>query len=333
MSRAASRICSGRRSTISWRLSAFRRRGTSWGRSPTCSVCPGSRSPRRPRGTSAGSRAGSGLDSGIHGEQLLLDFVLFWLQRRNPAAGALVSHLHRGFDVVTADAAGDGGDREIPGDLCRVDLAAASPMNFWLRSVRHPDSLAAQLVFLRQAWSSQLGAELWRIQSALDLIEEESAPRWSGDGAPQVETPGLPVDAEQHYAVDREWMPRLVLAAKNTLVWLQQMSSAYGRHIYRLDQIPDEEMELLAGRGVTGLWLIGLWERSPASSEIKRRRGNPEAAASAYSLRAYRIAEELGGEEALATLASTSRRARNSTGRRHGSESHGDRLGLGPRPS
>jgi glycosidase len=166
----------------------------------------------------------------------------------------------------------------------------------------HPDSLAAQLVFLRQAWGSQLGAELWRVQSALDLIEEESAPRWSGDGAPPVETPGLPADAEKNYAVDREWMPRLVLAAKNTLVWLQQMSSAYGRHISRLDQIPDEEMALLAGRGVTGLWLIGLWERSPASSEIKRRRGNPEAAASAYSLRAYRIAEELGGEEALATL-------------------------------
>lgn len=257
--------------------------------------------PSETLGTSTGTRAGSGLDSVIHGEQLLLDFVLFWLQRQNPAAGALVSHLHRGFDSSPLM---QRAMVEIERFLATcAGLTSGSLADELLAPVgAHPDSLAAQLVFLRQAWSSQLGAELWRVQSALDLIEEESAPRWSGDGAPPVETPGLPADAEKNYAVDREWMPRLVLAAKNTLVWLQQMSSAYGRHISRLDQIPDEEMALLAGRGVTGLWLIGLWERSPASSEIKRRRGNPEAAASAYSLRAYRIAEELGGEEALATL-------------------------------
>ena len=43
-------------------------------------------------------------------------------------------------------------------------------------------------------------------------------------------------------------------------------------------------------------------ERSPASKRIKQLRGNPEAEASAYALRAYRVAAELGGEAALANL-------------------------------
>ena len=53
---------------------------------------------------------------------------------------------------------------------------------------------------------------------------------------------------------------------------------------------------------MTGLWLIGLWERSRASEKIKRWRGNADAVASAYSLDDYRIADDLGGEAAYATL-------------------------------
>ena len=52
------------------------------------------------------------------------------------------------------------------------------------------------------------------------------------------------------------------------------------------------------------MWLIGLWERSPASARIKQICGNPEAAASAYSLNDYEIAEELGGWAALDNLRS-----------------------------
>ena len=54
--------------------------------------------------------------------------------------------------------------------------------------------------------------------------------------------------------------------------------------------------------GVTGLWLIGLWERSRASEKIKRWRGNADAVASAYSLDDYRIADDIGGEAAYAAL-------------------------------
>ena len=97
-------------------------------------------------------------------------------------------------------------------------------------------------------------------------------------------------------------MPRLVLLAKSTYVWLDQLSRRHGREIRTLDAIPDEELETIARRGITGLWLIGLWQRSPASERIKRWRGNADAVASAYSLDDYRIADDLGGENALADL-------------------------------
>ena len=57
-----------------------------------------------------------------------------------------------------------------------------------------------------------------------------------------------------------------------------------------------------ASRGITGLWFIGVWERSKASAEIKHMMGNADAIASAYSLADYEIAAELGGKEALEQL-------------------------------
>src|SRR5581483_11623737 len=104
------------------------------------------------------------------------------------------------------------------------------------------------------------------------------------------------------FTQDREWHPRVVLMAKNAHVWLDQLSRRYSQDVHRLDQVPDEELDKLVSWGVTGLWLIGLWQRSRASERIKRMRGNPEAAASAYALDDYRVADDLGGEEAWASL-------------------------------
>ena len=69
-------------------------------------------------------------------------------------------------------------------------------------------------------------------------------------------------------------MPNVVMLAKSTLVWLDQLSKTYGYPINTLDQIPDYELDLLAERGFTSLWLIGLWERSTASKKIKNLCGN-----------------------------------------------------------
>ncbi|MGD8751399.1 MAG: alpha-amylase family glycosyl hydrolase, partial [Anaerolineales bacterium] len=74
--------------------------------------------------------------------------------------------------------------------------------------------------------------------------------------------------------------------------------------IHRLDQVPNEELDKFADWGFSGLWLIGLWQRSPASRRIKQMTGNPEAVSSAYSLYDYVIADDLGGEEAYQDLKS-----------------------------
>lgn len=111
-----------------------------------------------------------------------------------------------------------------------------------------------------------------------------------------------PLHEYEAFSVDDAWMPNVVLMAKSTYVWLEQLSKKYQRHIYRLDQIPVEELKLLRDRGLTALWLIGLWERSRASQTIKRLRGQADAVASAYSLMDYHIAEDLGGDEAYQKL-------------------------------
>ena len=128
-------------------------------------------------------------------------------------------------------------------------------------------------------------------------------------------------------------MPRTVLIAKSVYVWLHQLSQTYGRPVQTLDQIPDEELDLLPRRGFNALWLIGVWERSRASQRIKQMTGNPEAAASAYSLADYTIAADLGGETALPEPARARRRARHPPGQRHGPQPHGHRLPLGDRAS
>ncbi len=69
-----------------------------------------------------------------------------------------------------------------------------------------------------------------------------------------------------------------------------------------LSDVPDEELDKLSARGLTGLWLIGIWERSTASRRLKQRMGQPDAAASAYSIYDYQVAADLGGEAAVTDL-------------------------------
>lgn len=170
-----------------------------------------------------------------------------------------------------------------------------------------PYDLKGQLEYIRTRWFSILGEWLARLLSGLDLIAEEQKAGWSGgigSGTPDMDPYSFGDISKEYerFSPDREWMPNVVLMAKSALVWLSQLTEKYKRPITRLDQIPDEELDFLATSGFTGLWLIGLWERSPASKRIKQICGNPEAAASAYSLDDYEIAGELGGWSALDNL-------------------------------
>jgi glycosidase len=165
-------------------------------------------------------------------------------------------------------------------------------------AIEVPHSLAGQLEYIRQHWGFLVSNYLSRLLSSIDLIKEEQKITFLGPGPAEVyKFKGLESEPEQ-FTPDRDWMPQLVLMAKNIYVWLDQLSKTYGRLITKLNEIPLEELETLQRIGFSGLWLIGLWERSPASQKIKQLCGNPEAVPSAYSLFDYQIAEDLGGEEA-----------------------------------
>ena len=165
-----------------------------------------------------------------------------------------------------------------------------------------PDSLAGQLEYIRNNWGKLIGDHFRKLLSSLDFISEEEQIRFAGPGpsyAPSFDH--LDPDWEK-YSPDSDWMPKVVMLAKNAYVWLDQLSKKYNRSIRILSEVPDEELDLMAGRGFTGLWLIGLWERSQASQKIKQIMGNEEAVASAYSLLNYEIASDLGGWDAFNNL-------------------------------
>ncbi|MBN8582266.1 MAG: alpha-amylase, partial [Anaerolineae bacterium] len=173
-----------------------------------------------------------------------------------------------------------------------------------------PDSLEGQLQFILEKWGFLLGEEFSvRILRGMDYLREDVIRKQGPSDTFNQDTPiptftGHDYAEYERYSPDQEWMPHLVLMAKNTYVWLDQLSKKYQREIKYLNEIPDEELDLLAARGFTGLWLIGLWERSRASQRIKQRMGQQDAVASAYSLHSYDIANDLGGWEALQDLRS-----------------------------
>jgi glycosidase len=181
-----------------------------------------------------------------------------------------------------------------------------------------PDSLTGQLAFIQQKWADLLGDFIRRLLTAIDVLKEEEiaiwmlfhppapgpfgGPQFGDSSAAAIPRFGFGEHEYERFSADVEWMPRTVMIAKSIYVWLDQLSKTYRRAIHTLDQIPDAELDLLARRGFNALWLIGVWERSRASQRIKQMTGNPEAAASAYSLLDYNIASELGGEPAFFNL-------------------------------
>ncbi|MDE3089156.1 MAG: alpha-amylase [Chloroflexota bacterium] len=249
-------------------------------------------------------------DGTRHREIVLEEMLLLWLANMNPAFAPylelfedaaleketaylkIASALHDFFDTQPRF----GPDNQNLIGMLRAPALAS------------PHSLAGQLDFIAKRWRGLLGEYFTRLLSSLDFIkEEERMAAFVGiGGPPQVPVPtfaypGIESEAER-FSPDLDWMPNLVLIAKNIYVWLDQLSKKYSRAIIALDQIPDEELDQLARWGFTGLWMIGLWERSAASQRIKQRMGNPDAVASAYSLFDYQIAHALGGERAYQNL-------------------------------
>jgi len=188
----------------------------------------------------------------------------------------------------------------------------------------NPYNLEEQLAFIRNEWGLILDEGLIRkLLKGADLIKEDYK-IFVKHGGGEKATPPVPYYGDEieklkkfegkekvskvpllepeQFSEDIHWMPEVVMIAKNIFVWMHQLSEKYGYEINKLDEIPDEELDQLAEWNFNALWLIGLWERSSASRSIKQIMGNPEAAASAYSLFDYEVANELGGEDAFNNL-------------------------------
>ena len=246
-------------------------------------------------------------------EEYLEEILLLWLANQNPAYAPIAplvgdDELRRGtaYESLIAAARADLGAAPAFGPLGEPLLEVL------LAPIRHsPTSIMGQIAFMKERWGLKL-TELGLLDRLLhieDVVREEAnwfERRAHGVAEPAPAAPprftGELYEEPERFSADLDWMPRVVLIAKSTFVWLDQLSRRYGRTIATLGDIPDEELDLLAARGLNALWLIGLWRRSRASQRIKQRMGNPDAAPSAYSLDDYEIAPELGGDQAYRSL-------------------------------
>ncbi|MEX2542853.1 MAG: alpha-amylase family glycosyl hydrolase [Trueperaceae bacterium] len=246
-------------------------------------------------------------------EVVFEEMLLLWLANDNPA----LERFRELFDDAPLRA--DDAYPALFSEAARHDAAhesgvAGPPLLELLQapSLSHPTSLEGQLEYARVNWRPLLGERIGnlldRLLLGVDLLAEERKAGVPGSaeeapvlGLEDLRGPGGPEEYER-FSPDASWMPSLVLLAKSSYVWLDQLSRRYERDITTLDAIPDEELDELAARGFSGLWLIGLWERSEASRRIKHLRGQPDAVASAYALYDYRIADDLGGESAFDDL-------------------------------
>jgi glycosidase len=101
----------------------------------------------------------------------------------------------------------------------------------------------------------------------------------------------------------------------NTWVWLAELGRAAG-HVLTLGGVPQTEIERIAAHGFDAVWLMGMWQRSPAAREVARAHAGwlaefraalpdltPEdIVGSGYAVRAYRVEESFGGDEELQVL-------------------------------
>src|SRR5205809_3245222 len=101
----------------------------------------------------------------------------------------------------------------------------------------------------------------------------------------------------------------------NTRVWLTELSRSLGRPA-TLDDIPDAELDRLAGMGFDWVWLLSVWQTGPEARNVSR--ANPEwrrefqetlpdlreedIAGSGFAITGYTAHQGLGGDAALARV-------------------------------
>jgi hypothetical protein len=98
----------------------------------------------------------------------------------------------------------------------------------------------------------------------------------------------------------------------STWVWLSELSQKHHKHV-NLSSVPSTEWDAIAEYGFDAVWLMGVWERSPAGIAIANqnkglieefRRALPDFSladnvGSPYCVRRYVVDEHLGGPDGL----------------------------------
>jgi glycosidase len=272
----------------------------------------------------AGTETPSGwLNEHENRKHVLEESFLVWLNNQNPA-------LEQFSDLLTDETLNRESTYQKLIMTMRSSMQAMGPVGadnidlaeLLARPIKHaPTSILEQLRYIRLNWGELLEeSPFWELlPGAIDFIEDEdkylffeqiaqerSLRKNGHEFEKKVHVPEYSslddANAPANYSIDSSWMPEVVMLAKSTYVWLDQLSKLYRHPITRLQDIPDTELDLIAERGFTALWLIGLWQRSYASQKIKQLQGNPEAKASAYALENYTIADDIGGYEGYQNL-------------------------------
>src|SRR5499426_1484551 len=101
----------------------------------------------------------------------------------------------------------------------------------------------------------------------------------------------------------------------NTRVWLTELSRALHRPA-TLDDIPDAELDRLAGMGFDWVWFLSVWQTGAAGQQVSRTNHEwrkefeetlpdlreDDIAGSGFAITAYSVHNNLGGDAALARL-------------------------------
>jgi len=109
------------------------------------------------------------------------------------------------------------------------------------------------------------------------------------------------------------WPAQPVIYEVNTVIWLAELSRRYGRRV-TLGDMPAEAWDEVVLPGVDAVWLMGVWERSPAGLRIALRDETLQASfrqalpdlrpddivGSPYCVRDYVVDPALGGPGGLA---------------------------------
>jgi hypothetical protein len=111
----------------------------------------------------------------------------------------------------------------------------------------------------------------------------------------------------------KPWPKYPVIYEISTWIWLGELSRKHRKSV-TLGTVPEEEWDAIASYGFDAVWLMGVWERSPAGKAISMkndgllvdfRRALPDFrpednVGSPYCVRRYVVDQRLGGPEGLA---------------------------------